>query len=202
MKFLTNRGSLFLIFFAIVFSIFLTGIRLALIFNGYEKFVYITYPLSIIPIIMVGIPIVRLIKFLIRIIAKYLGLIFNTKNFRKLEKFGLTAFDYSNKKMKQQRKKRKDTDIFWIVPIGILAISIFPLPIGFYMLTRTIVCVSAVYYAYNYYKKKNDVKPWIFGFFALLYNPLIPIYLNEKSLWVLINITTIIFIYKNKDFKK
>ena len=199
LKFLNARSSFFLIFFAIIFSILLTGVRLALIFNGFDKLVvYITYPLSLIPILMVSIPIVRLIKLFIRISAKLLGLVFNTKNFKKLEKVGLSAINYSNKKLKNKKIITKEKDLFWILPIGILTISIFPLPIGFYMLSRTIVFVCSIYYAYSYFLKKNKVKPWIFGFFAVLYNPISPIYLNEKYIWVIINLITIYYFYKNK----
>ncbi len=94
--------------------------------------------------------------------------------------------------------EKRNSDIFWMAPIGILAISTFPLPIGFYMLSRTIVCVSAIYYGFNYFKKKDEIKPWIYGFFAILYNPLIPVYLNEKFLWVIVNIITIIFFFKHR----
>ena len=47
-------------------------------------------------------------------------------------------------------------------------------------------------------KKKDEIKPWVYGFFAILYNPLIPVYLNEKFLWVIVNIITIIFFFKHR----
>ena len=35
--------------------------------------------------------------------------------------------------------------VFWLAPIVVLAIGIFPLPIGYYTLSRLVVCASAIY---------------------------------------------------------
>ena len=43
----------------------------------------------------------------------------------------------------------KQKDIFWVVPIITLCLAILPMPIGFYTLTRIIICGSSVYFAYN-----------------------------------------------------
>ena len=48
----------------------------------------------------------------------------------------------------------ENTKIFWMAPILVLAIGTFPLPIGYYTLSRLVVCTSAIYFAYNFYKKK------------------------------------------------
>ena len=93
----------------------------------------------------------------------------------------------------------ENNKIFWIAPIVVLAIGILPLPIGYYTLSRLVVCASASYFAYNFYKKNNQTNLWSFGFIAVLYNPIIPIYLYEKFIWIVINLITIFFFYKNKD---
>ena len=92
----------------------------------------------------------------------------------------------------------ENNKIFWLAPIVVLAIGILPLPIGYYTLSRLVVCASAIYFAYNYYKKKNQTNLWIFGFIAVLYNPIIPVYLYEKIIWIVVNIITIYLFYKNK----
>ena len=93
----------------------------------------------------------------------------------------------------------ENNKIFWLAPIVVLAIGILPLPIGYYTLSRLVVCASASYFAYNFYKKKNQTKLWIFGFIAVLYNPIIPVYLYEKIIWIVVNLITIFAFYKNKD---
>ena len=83
-----------------------------------------------------------------------------------------------------------------LVPIGILALGILPLPIGYYTLLRIVVCVCAAYVAWRYFEE-NDNLAWVFGFVAVLYNPLLPVYLNSKLLWTIINVPTIgIFVYQ------
>ena len=90
--------------------------------------------------------------------------------------------------------------IFWLAPIIVLVIGILPFPIGYYTLSRLVVFVSALYFVYNFYKKNNKTNIWIFGFIAALYNPIIPVYLYEKFIWIIVNIVTIFLFYKNKDF--
>ena len=93
----------------------------------------------------------------------------------------------------------ENNKIFWLAPIVVLAIGILPLPIGYYTLSRLVVCASAIYFAYNFYKKNNQTNLLIFGFIAVLYNPIIPVYLYEKIIWIVVNIITIYLFYKNKD---
>ena len=90
-------------------------------------------------------------------------------------------------------------DIFWIAPTIVLIIGLFPLPIGYYTLTRLVVCGCAVYYAYSFYQKKENTLTWIFGFLVILYNPIVPVYLYEKAIWVFVNIITIFAFYKYKN---
>ena len=89
-------------------------------------------------------------------------------------------------------------DIFWIGPIIIMIIGILPWPIGYYTLLRIIVCGGSVYFAFQFYKQEEVKNTWIFGFFAILYNPFLPIHLQVKILWTVINIITIFFFYINR----
>ena len=99
--------------------------------------------------------------------------------------------------------KKINTDekkIFWLSPIIVLAIGILPLPIGYYTLSRLVVCACAIYFAHSFYKgKKENASLWLFGFIAVLYNPIIPVYLYEKFIWVIVNLITIYLFYKNKE---
>ena len=97
--------------------------------------------------------------------------------------------DISNKKNK----------VFWLAPIIVLAIGILPMPIGYYTLSRLVVCITALYFVHNFYKKRDNTNLWIFGFIAILYNPIAPIYLYEKIIWIIVNLITIFLFYKNKD---
>ena len=111
----------------------------------------------------------------------------------------IKSFQPNNQLMKNITDDKNK--IFWLAPIVVLVIGIFPLPLGYYTLSRLVVCASGLYFALNYYKKKNQTNLWIFGFIAVLYNPIIPVYLYEKAIWIIVNIITIYLFYKNKDLR-
>ena len=96
--------------------------------------------------------------------------------------------------------KKKETNLFWIAPIVALAIGILPMHYGYYMLSRLIVAAGALYCAFHFYKKNITFKVWIFGFLVVLYNPIIPISLGSKELWMLVNFPTMYYFYKNRNF--
>ena len=93
----------------------------------------------------------------------------------------------------------KQNKVFWLAPIIVLAIGILPMPIGYYTLSRLVVCAAALYFAISFYKKKDNTNLWIFGFIAILYNPIIPVYLYEKTIWIIVNLITIFLFYNNKN---
>ena len=157
----------------------------------------------------------RFIKFIIsiflelligffEILGSILGLIFSNENFNKLEKTFASKKPKIEKKVKKTAKtlnlNKSEKNVFWMAPIAALGIGILPLPIGYYMLSRLIVSGCALYFAQKFYKKKTTTKLWIFGFFVVLYNPIAPIYLYEKAIWILINIPTIYYFYINRRF--
>lgn len=66
------------------------------------------------------------------------------------------------------------------------------LPDGYYMLLRVITCATCVYSAVKF---KTEWTRWIFGVFAVLYNPVLPVHLGDKDLWSIINLATIIYMW-------
>ena len=55
-------------------------------------------------------------------------------------------------------------------------------PYGYYQLLRWITCGVAVFVAYMAYKWQKIWAVWVFGFVAVLFNPLIPIHLS-REIW-------------------
>ena len=153
----------------------------------------------IIPLVLLFLSILYFVEFI-------LTKTFNQKNFKYVKTLVEWLFnqitDFSKqefKKIKSKKiKKTKEKDIFWIAPIVVLVIAIFPLPIGYYTLSRLVVSACALYYAIQFHKRNNTTYTWIYGFLVVLYNPIIPIYLYEKFIWVVVNIITIYIFYKNK----
>ena len=69
----------------------------------------------------------------------------------------------------------------------LLCLGVLSLPYVYYTLLRIIVTISAIINVYNFLEESNMEKVYLFGFLAILFNPLIPIYLG-KELWILIDL--------------
>jgi hypothetical protein len=95
--------------------------------------------------------------------------------------------------------QKNKNNIFWLAPIIALAIGILPMPYGYYMLSRLVVSAGALYFAFNFYKINDNFQVWVFGFLVVLYNPIIPISLGSKELWMIVNIPTIYYFYINRN---
>ena len=80
----------------------------------------------------------------------------------------------------------------------LLFIALADLPIGYYTFLRIVITIGAIAVIVAEYK--NGFSFWVitFGLIAIIFNPLIPIYLNNKDTWVPIDImVAILFIIKS-----
>lgn len=83
---------------------------------------------------------------------------------------------------------RNSVTMCLLIATGMLILAIPPLwPYGYYVLLRIVVCGTAAYVIYVGYNVGLRTLPVILGIIALLFNPLIPIYL-KKEIWVVIDI--------------
>jgi hypothetical protein len=78
--------------------------------------------------------------------------------------------------------------IFFVPAIALL-IALVPLPYGYYTLLRIVVCGAAGFIAYREYATAGHFTPWVWLMvgLAVLFNPLIPIYLT-REIWAPIDI--------------
>ncbi|MDD5741953.1 MAG: hypothetical protein PHX87_00830 [Candidatus Peribacteraceae bacterium] len=67
-------------------------------------------------------------------------------------------------------------------------------PYAYYQLLRWVVCGVAAYSAYIAYESKNQVWTWIFGITAVLFNPLVPFYLERETWQLLAGAAAIVFV--------
>jgi hypothetical protein len=78
---------------------------------------------------------------------------------------------------------------------------------GYFVLLRWIVCGVSIYCSYLSYSKNIIHWTWVFGFVALLFNPLAPIGLDRHT-WAYLDIAigflllSSIFFIKESDLKK
>ena len=56
-----------------------------------------------------------------------------------------------------------------------------------------------IYFAMQLNNQSDTTLVWVFDFFALLYNPFIPIHLGSKGLWVVVNLVTAGVFISNRD---
>ncbi|MGO4876575.1 DUF6804 family protein [Pedobacter psychrotolerans] len=86
-------------------------------------------------------------------------------------------------------------------------IAILKLPIEYYTFLRTIVSLGAALLIYSWIKQKKYSLAIIFVLVLILFNPLFPIYLHRKSIWIPLDIITgllflIIAFYKKSEPEK
>jgi len=78
----------------------------------------------------------------------------------------------------------------WLIPIALLCIATARMPYGYYTFMRTVVCGLAGYFAYVAWQEDILVlRSWavVFGLIAILFNPIIPVYL-KRGTWFDIDI--------------
>lgn len=81
-----------------------------------------------------------------------------------------------------------------IIAVVMLFLTFFNWPYAYYTLLRIVVTLAALYYAYVF---GNLLKKYNFWFWAMLaiavvFNPLIPIYLKQKGFWILLDLISIV----------
>ena len=90
-----------------------------------------------------------------------------------------------------------------LICAALLFLGIANLPIGYYTFLRIIVTVGAVAVVVSEFENGLNIWVIVFGIFTILFNPLIPIYLNDKSAWIPIDlISGIIFVIKSLTIKQ
>lgn len=70
---------------------------------------------------------------------------------------------------------------------AMLFIGAAPLPYGYYTLLRLVAFGVFAYAAYLTHEKKSKALPWVYGFIALVFNPVVKIHF-PKEMWVVVDI--------------
>ena len=86
-------------------------------------------------------------------------------------------------------EKRPHLILAFIAAI-ILLFALAPLPYGYYQLLRFVVCGVSAYVAFIAYTWQKMWATCLFGFIAVLFNPLIPIHL-PREVWQLIDVVCV-----------
>jgi hypothetical protein len=89
------------------------------------------------------------------------------------------------------RWKRPRPGIVTIAWIAV-AIGLLPMPYGYYMLLRLFFCGVSLFYLSRPTGVREGEK-WVLVGLAVLYNPLVPVELGDKTLWTIVNVATVAF---------
>jgi hypothetical protein len=90
-----------------------------------------------------------------------------------------------------------------VISAALLFLGLFNLPIGYYTILRIVVTIGAIGVVIKEYE--NGLNFWVlaFGGIAIIFNPLIPVYLNDKSAWMPIDIICgVLFLVKSFTTKQ
>lgn len=74
-----------------------------------------------------------------------------------------------------------------IIAAILLIIGCFRLPIGYYTFLRIVVCIVAVMLLFYPKSESITYRHIVNGLVAIMFNPIIPIYLHSKTAWVVID---------------
>ena len=80
--------------------------------------------------------------------------------------------------------------IIYILSIALLLIGLADLPTGYYIFLRIIVCIASCIGSYQSYQTDESVgiATISFALLAILFNPIIPIYLYDKDVWSVLDL--------------
>jgi len=92
----------------------------------------------------------------------------------------------------------KNINPLLIITAIALFIGVINLPIGYYTFLRIIVFAGSIFVVYIDFDR-NSINYWviIFGLIAIIFNPFMPIYLNNKDYWIPIDVISgVLFVIK------
>lgn len=91
---------------------------------------------------------------------------------------------------------------FKVIAISILLGAIGDNPYGYYQFLRFVITAIGIYSAYLAYHSKRNFWMWIFIAIAILFNPIVPFYL-ERDTWQVFDVLVagifLVNIFKNKN---
>lgn len=90
-----------------------------------------------------------------------------------------------------------------LICAGLLLFALFNLPIGYYTFLRIVVTIGAIAVVIKEFD--NGLGFWViaFGLIAILFNPIIPVYLHDKEVWMPIDIiSALLFLIKSFSITK
>lgn len=82
--------------------------------------------------------------------------------------------------------------------LGAALLALLPMGYDFYTLVRAVMCIAIFFFFSAARGSASDYENWKYVFIGLivLYNPIFPVRIGSKELWTLINLATLLLLYK------
>ena|SRR5438093_11567623 len=69
------------------------------------------------------------------------------------------------------------------------------MPFGYYTLLRVVLCLTSAVGVAASRRQRDSAWLWVYGVLVVLYNPILPVHLGAKRLWIGVNVLTLIFVW-------
>lgn len=82
-----------------------------------------------------------------------------------------------------------------ILAIILLLLTFLNWPYNYYNFLRIVITIISVYYAYSIYKISKELSFWPLALVSItiLFNPISPIYLGDKTIWGIVDVIVAVF---------
>ncbi|OGC51263.1 hypothetical protein A2982_04165 [candidate division WWE3 bacterium RIFCSPLOWO2_01_FULL_39_13] len=87
----------------------------------------------------------------------------------------------------------KITKILVAISSVLLIFAFLDLPYFYYQISRIVVSGTSFFLSYNFYLKKKAIGAVVMFLLAIIFNPIIPIYMN-KDTWIIFDILAVIIL--------
>lgn len=84
----------------------------------------------------------------------------------------------------------KSRGIIALVTSVAVVIGFGDMPYGYYNLLRLLICGFSLFLLLGDTPLRVAWQRWLTGALAVLYNPLIPIHIGDKNIWIVLNVLT------------
>jgi len=79
------------------------------------------------------------------------------------------------------------------VTSAMLFLGVAPLPYGYYMPLRLVACGVFAFAAFIAFDRKSKALPWVYGFLALVFNPISKIHF-PKEMWAVVDVAAAVLL--------
>ena len=78
-----------------------------------------------------------------------------------------------------------------VVSTVAVGLGLLRMPFGYYTLLRVVLCLTGAVGVAAARRREDNLWLWVYGAMLVLYNPVLPIKLGSKSLWIGLNIISL-----------